>query len=323
MEEKNEYKEKIAILIPCYNEELTIEKVIKDFKKELPNAQIYVYNNNSKDKTAQIARENGAIVVNEYKQGKGNVVRAQFRNIDADIYVMVDGDDTYPAEFIHTLIEPVRKGEADMCIGDRISNGTYKKENKRHFHEFGNNLVKKAINLLFQTNLKDIMTGYRVFNKRFVKNMPVLSSNFEIETEMSLYALDKRYIIKEIPIVYRDRPEGSSSKLNTVSDGIKVVKTIIRMFKDYKPFRFFGIIALIFLILGLIVGIPVLVEFFKTSYITKVPSAILATGFVSLAAITFQCGIILDTITRQHRENYELQLLRYEQIERLSKKNEK
>ena len=315
--------EKIAVLIPCYNEELTIEKVIKDFRKELPNADIYVYNNNSKDKTAEIAKDNGAIVINEYKQGKGNVVRSQFRDIDADIYVMVDGDDTYPAEFVHKLIEPVRNGQADMAIGDRLSNGTYQKENKRPFHEFGNNLVRKAINVLFNTDLKDIMTGYRVFNKRFVKNMPVLSPKFEIETEMSLYALDKRYIIKEIPIVYRDRPEGSSSKLNTVSDGIKVVKTIIRMFKDYKPFRFFGIIALIFLILGLIVGIPVLVEFFKTSYITKVPSAILATGFVSLAAITFQCGIILDTITRQHRENYELQLLRYKQIERLSKKNEK
>lgn len=314
---------KIAVLIPCYNEELTVEKVIKDFRRELPDADIYVYDNNSKDKTADIAVKNGAILRHEYKQGKGNVVRSQFRDIDADIYVMVDGDDTYPAEFVHKLIEPVRNGQADMAIGDRLSNGTYQKENKRPFHEFGNNLVRKAINVLFNTDLKDIMTGYRVFNKRFVKNMPVLSPKFEIETEMSLYALDKRYIIKEIPIVYRDRPEGSSSKLNTVSDGIKVVKTIIRMFKDYKPFRFFGIIALIFLILGLIVGIPVLVEFFKTSYITKVPSAILATGFVSLAAITFQCGIILDTITRQHRENYELQLLRYEQIERLSKKNEK
>ena len=314
---------KIAVLIPCYNEEQSIEKVVKDFKKELPEAEIYVYDNNSKDKTAEIAKKAGAIVKHEYNQGKGNVVRSQFRDVDADIYVMVDGDDTYPAEFVHKLIEPVRNGQADMAIGDRLSNGTYQKENKRPFHEFGNNLVRKAINVLFNTDLKDIMTGYRVFNKRFVKNMPVLSPKFEIETEMSLYALDKRYIIKEIPIVYRDRPEGSSSKLNTVSDGIKVVKTIIRMFKDYKPFRFFGIIALIFLILGLIVGIPVLVEFFKTSYITKVPSAILATGFVSLAAITFQCGIILDTITRQHRENYELQLLRYEQIERLSKKNEK
>ncbi len=312
--------EKIAVLIPCYNEELTIEKVIKDFRKELPNADIYVYNNNSKDKSAEIAKANGSIVINEYKQGKGNVVRSQFRDIEADIYVMVDGDDTYPAEFVHKLIEPVRNGEADMTIGDRLSNGTYQKENKRPFHELGNNLVKKSINILFSTNLKDIMTGYRVFNKRFVKNMPVLSPKFEIETEMSLYALDKKYIIKEIPIEYRDRPEGSSSKLNTVSDGIKVIKTIVRMFKDYKPFRFFGIISLIFLLLGLLVGVPVLVEFFKTAYITKVPSAILATGFISLAAVAFQCGIVLDTVTRQHREDYELNLLRYEQIEKINKK---
>mgnify|MGYP004649690201 CR=1 FL=1 len=311
--------EKIAVLIPCYNEELTIEKVIKDFRKELPNADIYVYNNNSKDKTKEIAIKNGAIVVDEYKQGKGNVVRSQFRDIEADIYVMVDGDDTYPAEFVHQLIEPIKNGQADMTIGDRLSNGTYQKENKRPFHEFGNNLVKKAINVLFDTKLKDIMTGYRAFNRRFVKNMPVLSPKFEIETEMSLYALDKKYIIKEIPIVYRDRPEGSSSKLDTVGDGIKVVKTIARMFKDYKPFRFFGIIALILFIIGLAIGIPVLVEFFKTSYITKVPSAILATGFMSLAAVSLQCGIVLDTITRQHKENYELNLLRYEQMENLKK----
>ena len=267
----------LYIVIPCYNEELTIEKVIKDFKKELPEADIYVYNNNSKDRTREIAVKNGAIVVDEYKQGKGNVVRSQFRDIEADIYVMVDGDDTYPAEFVHKLIEPVKNGEADMTIGDRL------------------------------------------FNKRFVKNMPVLSPKFEIETEMSLYALDKKYIIKEIPIIYRDRPEGSSSKLNTISDGIKVVKTIARMFKDYKPFKFFGAIALIFFILGLAVGIPVLVEFFNTHFITKVPSAILATGFMGLAAVAFQCAIILDTITRQHRENYELNLLRYEQIENLRK----
>ncbi len=310
MEEK-----KIAVLIPCYNEELTIEKVIKDFKKELPEADIYVYNNNSKDKTEEIAKKSGAIVVNEYKQGKGNVVRSMFRDVEADIYVMVDGDDTYPAEFVHKLIEPVRNGEADMAIGDRLSNGTYQKENKRHFHEFGNNLVKKAINVLFKTNLKDIMTGYRVFNRTFVKNMPVLSPKFEIETEMSLYALDKKYIIKEIPIVYRDRPEGSDSKLDTVGDGIKVVKTIIRMFKDYRPFAFFSIVALILLIFGLIAGVPVLIEFIKTSYITKTPSAILATGFVSLSAIAFQCGVILDTITRQHKENYELNVLKWKQIE--------
>lgn len=311
--------EKIAVLIPCYNEEITIAKVINDFRKELPQADIYVYNNNSKDNSEQIARENGAIVVNEYKQGKGNVVRSQFRDIDADIYVMVDGDDTYPANFVHQLIEPVRNGEADMTIGDRLSNGTYQKENKRPFHEFGNYLVRKSINVLFKTKLRDIMTGYRVFNKRFVKNMPVLSPRFEIETEMSLYALDKKYIIKEIPIEYRDRPEGSCSKLNTIGDGIKVIKTIIKMFKDYNPLKFFSIISLVLFIIGLIIGIPVIVEFVKNSYINKIPSAILATGIMSLSAISLQCGVILHTITRQHKENYELNLLRYEQLEKIGK----
>lgn len=311
--------EKIAVLIPCYNEELTIEKVIKDFKKELPDADIYVYDNNSKDKTAEIASANGAIVKHEYRQGKGNVVRTMFREIDADIYVMVDGDDTYPAEFVHKLIEPIKIGEADMTIGDRLSNGTYQEENKRHFHEFGNNLVKKSINILFRTKLKDIMTGYRAFNKMFVKNMPVMTPKFEIETEMSLYALDKKYIIKEIPIVYRDRPDGSVSKLNTVSDGIKVVKTIVNMFKNYKPLQFFTLIAVILFIFGLIIGIPVFVEFIKTRYITKVPSAILATGIVILSVIIGQCGVILHTVVKNHKENYELNLLRYKQLEELKK----
>ena len=310
---------KTAVLIPCYNEELTIEKVIKDFKKELPDADIYVYDNNSKDKTAQIAKANGAIVKHEYRQGKGNVVRSMFRDIDADIYVMVDGDDTYPAEEVHKLIKPVQEGRADMAIGDRLTNGTYQKENKRHFHEFGNNLVRKSINVLFNTKLKDIMTGYRVFNKVFVKNMPVMSPKFEIETEMSLHALDKKFIIEEIPIVYRDRPEGSVSKLNTVSDGMKVIKTIIQMFKDFKPRQFFWVIALIFVIIGLIVGIPVIVEFAKTGYITKVPSAILATGIMTIALIIGQCGVILDTVVKQNRENYELQLSRFTDIENLKK----
>ena len=311
--------EKIALLIPCYNEELTIKKVIEDFKKELPEAEIYVYDNNSKDKTAQIAKEAGAIVRKENRQGKGNVVRTMFREIDADIYIMVDGDDTYPAEFVHQLIEPIRNGTADMTIGDRLSNGTYQKENKRHFHEFGNNLVRKGINVLFKTNLKDIMTGYRAFNKMFVKNMPVLSPKFEIETEMSLYALDKKYRIEEIPIVYRDRPEGSTSKLNTVGDGIKVIKTIVNMFKNYKPLPFFTIIAFILFILGLIIGMPVLIEYFKTHYISKVPSAILATGVITLSVITEQCGVILHTIVKQHKEDYELNLLRYQQIEKMRK----
>lgn len=305
--------EEIAILIPCYNEELTIEKVIKDFQKELPDAKIYVYNNNSKDKTEEIARNAGAIVKNEYRQGKGNVVRTMFREIDADIYVMVDGDDTYPANEVHKLIEPIRNNEADMVIGDRLSNGTYREENKRHFHEFGNNIVKKSINKLFHSDLKDIMTGYRVFNRFFVKNMPVMSPSFEIETEMTLHALDKRFFIKEIPITYRDRPQGSSSKLNTISDGIKVLKTIVQMLKDYKPRKFFFGISLIFIVLGLIIGLPVIIEFFKTRYITKVPSAILATGIMIFALIIAQCGVILDTVVKQNKEKYELDLIRYKQ----------
>jgi glycosyltransferase involved in cell wall biosynthesis len=312
---------KTAVLIPCYNEEITIEKVIKDFRKELPEADIYVYDNNSKDKTAEIAKKNGAIVIHEYRQGKGNVVRSMFRDIDADIYVMVDGDDTYPAEEVHKLIEPVAKGEADMAIGDRLTNGTYQKENKRHFHEFGNNLVKKAINMAFKTNLKDIMTGYRVFNKMFVKTMPVMSPKFEIETEMSLHALDKKFIIKEIPIIYRDRPNGSESKLNTVSDGIKVIKTIVKMFKDFNPRQFFWVFSLLFVLIGLIVGMPVIIEFIKTGFITKVPSAILATGIMIFAIITAQCGVILDTVVKQNREKYELELSRYVQIEKIKSKD--
>lgn len=307
---------KTAVLIPCYNEELSIEKVVKDFKRELPEAEIYVYDNNSKDKTAEIAEKAGAIVKYEYNQGKGNVVRRMFREVEADIYVMVDGDDTYPAEEVHKLIEPVAKGQADMVIGDRLSNGTYKKENKRMFHDFGNGLVKKSINRLFRSDLKDIMTGYRVFNKIFVKNMPVLSPGFEIETEMSLYALDKRFIIKEIPITYRDRKSGSFSKLNTISDGIKVVKKIISMYKDYKPRKFFFLIAAVFIVLGIAVGIPVIVEYFKVRYIHKLPSAVLATGLVLLGIIIAQCGVILDTIVKEHRESFENRLLRYDSIEK-------
>lgn len=310
---------KIAVLIPCYNEELTIEKVVKDFKKELPNADIYVYDNNSKDKTIEIAEKAGAIVRKENRQGKGNVVRTMFREIDADIYVMVDGDDTYPAEFVHQLIEPVERNEADMAIGDRLSNGTYSQQIKKNFHEFGNNLVRSSINLLFNNKLKDIMTGYRVFNRTFVKNMPVMSPKFELETEMTLFALDKKYRIKEIPIVFRERPEGSESKINTFSDGIKVLKTIVKMFKDHKPLKFFTIIFTILFILGLIVGIPVIAEFYKTGYITKIPSAVLATGIMILAVICEQCGIVLHTIVKQHKENYELNLLRYQQIEEMKK----
>jgi len=302
---------KIAVLIPCYNEELTIAKVIKDFQQELPQAVIYVYDNNSNDKTAKIAQEYGAIVKKEYRQGKGNVVRSMFVDIDADIYVMIDGDDTYPANFVHDLIDPVKQGEADMVIGDRHSNGTYKEENKRALHNFGNNLVKNLINILFHAHLKDIMTGYRVFNKKFVKNMAVNSDGFEIETEMTLHALDKKFLIKEIPIEYRDRPEGSFSKLNTYSDGMKVLKTIMWLFKDYKPLAFFAFVSLLFFILGLLVGIPVLLEFLETSFVTKIPSAILSVGLMIISVLALFSGFILDTAVKQHREAYYLQMMRW------------
>ena len=301
----------IAVLIPCYNEELTIEKVIKDFQKELPNAKIYVYDNNSQDKTAQIAKKCGAIVKKEFRQGKGNVIRSMFRDIDADIYIMIDGDDTYPSEFVHSLIKPVLSGDADMVIGDRHSNGTYKEENKRPLHDFGNNLVKNLINKFFRANLKDIMSGYRVFNKKFVKTIPVNSNGFEIETEMTLHALDKRFSLKEIPIQYRDRPEGSFSKLNTFSDGARVLKTIFWVFKDYRPLTFFSILSAFFFIMSLFVGIPVIVEFLQTSLISKIPSAILSVGLMLVSIIALFSGFILDTVVKQHRENYELFLNRF------------
>ena len=302
---------KIAVLIPCYNEELTIAKAINDFKQELPSAKIYVYDNNSSDNTSKIALENGAIVKKEYRQGKGNVVRSMFRDIEADIYIMIDGDDTYPAEFVHNLMKPILDSEADIVIGDRHSNGTYKDENKRPLHNFGNNLVKGLINYIFKADLKDIMTGYRVFNKKFVKNMPINSSGFEIETEMTLHTLDKKFTIKEIPIEYRDRPDGSFSKLNTYSDGIKVLKTILWVFKDYKPLSFFSLLSFIFFTLSIIIGLPVITEFLDTSIVTKIPSAILAVGIMLISILALFSGFILDTIVKQHRENYELHLTRW------------
>ncbi|ADF42006.1 glycosyltransferase family 2 protein [Priestia megaterium] len=309
---------KVAVLIPCYNEEVTIGKVIDDFKRELPSADIYVYDNNSKDRTSEIALEHGAIVKKEFKQGKGNVVRSMFQEIDADCYVMVDGDDTYPAEFVHQLIEPIRNREANMVIGDRLSNGTYLEENKRAFHNFGNNLVRSLINGLYKSNIKDIMTGYRAYDKLFVKSIPVMSPGFEIETEMSLHALDKRFRLKEIAIDYRDRPEGSESKLNTFSDGFKVLRMIFTLFKEYKPLQFFSIWTVLFIIAGLAVGAPVLYEFFDTGFITKVPSSILATGLMVLGVLSFVCGLILDTIASLNRKQYELELnKKIEQIEQV------
>lgn len=303
--------EKIAVLLPAYNEEVTIVKVIEDYRRVLPHADIYVYDNNSKDKTNQLAREAGAIVRFESRQGKGNVVRSMFREIDADYYIMADADDTYPAAEVEALLQPLRDGLADMTIGDRLSNGTYAEENKRGFHGFGNNLVRLLVNKLYKGNYNDIMTGYRGFNRLFVKNFPVLSPGFEIETELSIHALDKRFKLVEVPITYKDRPEGSESKLSTFSDGFKVLRMIFNLFKDYKPLIFFSILTFLFFVLGLIVGIPVISEFARTGMIDKVPSAVLATGFMILSALSFVAGFILDTVVRQHRMQYELKVYSY------------
>ncbi len=295
---------KIAVLIPCYNEELTVEKTVSDFKHVLPDADIYVYNNNSKDRTKELALKAGAIVKDEYRQGKGAVVRSMFRDIDADVYIMVDGDDTYPAEEVEGLITPVLEGKADMVIGDRLSS-TYYTENKRPFHNFGNSLVKGLINFLFKSDLNDIMTGYRSFSKKFVKCMPVMSDGFQIETEMTIFALTNNMQVVNVPITYRDRPEGSESKLNTFSDGYKVLLTLFNLFKDNRPFLFFGCLSLIIFILGLVVGIPVIDEFIKTAYITKVPSAILAAALMINAFLLMSVGIILDAIKNQKRYLFE------------------
>lgn len=307
---------RVAILLPCHNEEKTISKVIQDFRKELPDADIYVFDNNSTDQTAKIAEANGAIVKKEPRQGKGNVVRSMFREVEADYYIMADGDDTYPAEYVHNMLAILQSGEANMVIGDRLSNATYYKENKRSFHNFGNDLVKSLINKLYKSDIKDIMTGYRGFDRYFVKTMPVLSPGFEVETEMSIHALDKRFKISEVPIDYRDRPEGSESKLKTFSDGYKVLKMIFILCKDYKPLLFFSLWSLCFLIIGLVVGVPVIYEFIITEYITKVPSAILAVGLVILSMLSLTSGLILDTVASVQRKQFELELNRvYQQME--------
>ena len=303
-------KEKIAILIPCYNEALTIKKVINDFQKELPEAKIYVYDNNSTDNTYEIALKEGAIVKREPRQGKGNVIRQMFFDIEADFYLMVDGDDTYPAENASEILDALREGKADMVIGDRLSNGTYFNENKRAFHDFGNNLVKNSINYLYHADIRDVMTGYRGFNRIFVKSFPVMSSGFQIETEFTIHALDKRFKLLEVMVDYRDRPEGSESKLNTVSDGVKVLLTIMKMFKDYKPLMFFSVFSLIFFIVGLLVGIPVITEFISTGFVTKVPSAILATGIMIFSVLLLITGFILDTVVTNDKKEYELNLYR-------------
>lgn len=306
MEKKDK---KIAVLIPCYNEAKTVEKVVKDYKKALPTADIYVYDNNSSDDTDKIAKKAGAIVRYERRQGKGNVIRTMFKEIDADCYLMIDGDDTYPADHAEAMCNLVLNEQVDMAIGDRLSS-TYFTENKRPFHNFGNVLVRKLINTLFKSNVKDIMTGYRAFSYDFVKTFPVLSKGFEIETEMTIHALDKNFYLKEIPIDYKDRPQGSESKLNTYSDGFKVLKTIARLFKEYKPMAFFGIISLLFFIITLAFGIPVFVEYFKTGLVNRFPTLIFSGFMLVVSLLSLTCGIILEVIAKKHRQLFELNLIR-------------
>ncbi len=299
---------KIAVLLPCYNEEQTIEKVIRDFQRELPEAIIYVYNNNSTDRTAEIASSiEGVVVKNEYRQGKGNVIRSMFRQIDADCYIMADGDDTYPAEHAREMARLVLEEDVDMVIGDRLSS-TYFVENKRAFHNFGNKLVRWLINKLFSGDVKDIMTGYRAFSYDFVKLMPIESAGFEVETEMTINALDKKFNIREIPVQYRDRPEGSVSKLNTVKDGMRVIGTIFRMFKNYRPMIFFGLVAAVLFLVGAGMFTSVFVEYLNTGLVLRLPTLIVSTVTALAAIIFFAIGLILDIIIRKHRQNALVQI---------------
>ena len=313
--------DKIAVLIPCYNERQTIRKVVCDWKNTLPEATIYVYDNNSKDGTDVIAREAGAVVRYEPMQGKGNVIRRMFREIDAECYVMVDGDDTYPADAGPEMVAEVLDHQADMVIGDRLSS-TYFTENKRPFHNVGNSLTRRFINDIFKTDIKDIMTGLRAFSYRFVKTFPVLSQGFEIETEMTIHAVDKNMNIKNCIIAYRDRPEGSESKLNTVSDGIKVIKTIFNLYKNYKPFKFFGTIACVEMLIAFAFFVPVLIEYFKTGLVLRFPTLIVC-GFVAIGSLlTFTAGMILETLIHKDKQAFEFRLQIIESLfnEKVSKR---
>ncbi len=307
----------IAVLIPCYNEAKTIGKFVADFKKALPEAVIYVYDNNSTDGTDEIAQKNGAIVRYEHQQGKGAVIRSMFREIDAKCYLMIDGDDTYPAQNAKDMVDAVLNKGMDMVVGDRLSS-TYFTENKRLFHNSGNKVVRGLINFLFKNNIRDIMTGYRAFSYLFVKTFPVLSQGFEIETEMTIHALDKRMRVENVVVDYRDRPEGSQSKLNTISDGFKVLKTIFRLFKNYRPMMFFGIIAVILLLLAIGFFIPVLIEYIQTGLVPKFPTLIVS-GFAALAAIiSYFSGLILNVLKAQNLQNFEI-ILNYFQNEYMKK----
>ena len=299
----------IAVLIPCYNEEKTIEKVVKDAKNALPEATIYVYDNNSSDKTVELAKKAGAVVRYEYMQGKGNVIRRMFREIEAKCYVMVDGDDTYPMEFAGDMVEKVLCHNADMVVGDRLSS-TYFTENKRPFHNFGNSIVRQSINQLFNCNIKDIMTGYRAFSYQFVKTFPVMSKGFEIETEMTIHAVNNNMQVENVIVEYRDRPNGSVSKLNTYSDGFKVIRTIIRLFREYKPFRFFALLSFVLIALAVGFFVPVLIQYWETGLVAKFPTLIVC-GFVALTSVqSFFAGMILNNIAQRDRKEFELNLIR-------------
>ncbi|MBQ4644638.1 MAG: glycosyltransferase [Clostridia bacterium] len=301
--------DKIAVLIPCYNESQTIEKVVKDWKKALPEAVVYVYDNNSVDGTADIARQAGAVVRYEYQQGKGNVIRRMFREIDAEAYIMVDGDDTYPADCAREMVNLVLYKQVDMVVGDRLST-TYFNENKRRFHNFGNYMVRWSINTLFRAKIKDIMSGCRAFSYEFVKTFPVLSEGFEIETEMSIHVLDKNMRVENVEIEYRDRPEGSESKLNTISDGLKVIMTIIKLYCLYRPGYFFGIVALILALLSAVFFIPVLLTYFKTGLVPNFPTLIVC-GFTAVSSLLFFfTGIQLQNMVKKNKQEFEIERIK-------------
>ena len=306
------FMDRIAVLIPCYNEGATIKKVVEDFRRVLPEAVVYVYDNNSSDNTAELAASAGAVVRHEYQQGKGNVIRRMFREIDAQCYIMADGDDTYPAEFAPEMAQKILEKKVDMVVGDRLSS-TYFEENKRPFHNLGNSMVRGSINLLFKSDIKDIMTGYRAFSYQFVKTFPVLSRGFEIETEMSIHAVDKNMYVENQVIEYRDRPEGSESKLNTYSDGFKVLRTIGRLFRNYKPFKYFGLLALVFMLISIGFFIPVFIDYVRTGLVPKYPTLIVS-GFTTMAAIlSFFAGMILQTGVQKNRQDFEMELIRCEE----------
>lgn len=304
-------QDEIAVIIPCYNEAPTIGKVVDDFHRELPEATVYVYDNASTDATAAIAMGHGATVRFEPRQGKGNVCRQMFRDIDADCYLMVDGDDTYPAESALSLCAPILAGEADMVVGDRLSNGTYAQQNTRAFHGFGNDLVRAMIKWIYGYGFEDVMTGYRAMSRPFVKTIPVLSEGFQIETELSIHAVDRRWRIADVTVEYRDRPEGSVSKLNTVRDGLRVIAMIGTMFKDYRPLKFFSLVALLFCISGLCAGIPVVTEYFTTGLVPRFPTAILAAALMFMAALSLATGFILDAVAKVERKQWELRVYRH------------